>query len=143
MNSVFIISALFAVVQVATCGFALWKGEAAERVGAGAMLIAWLATVNIHETTGSTGSLAVAAVDVILLAVLVALIIRTDRSWPVWSAAFHLLAMTSHIAYLLGVTQLPTGYMLALLAAAFGVVLSLAVGTFWVWQEREALRPLR
>lgn len=133
---------VFAVVLLAVCAFALLKGEGPERTGASALLLAWLATTNIYRLGSELTPWAVFAIDLALLLVLSVLVFRTNRQWPIWAAAFHLFSMLSHVSVLLNLTEIARGYVQALSIASLGVVGSLAVGTFWVWQEREALKPL-
>lgn len=142
MSYLVVLHGAFAVILLAVSGFAFWKGGPNEKAGAVAMLMAWVTTISILEITNRSANVPIALIDIALLAVLVALIFRSDRAWPIWATGFHLLSMTSHFLFLLGLSEVPAAYRLALLAASFGVAISLAVGTFWVWQEREALRPL-
>lgn len=133
--------AIFFALLLIVSAFALWKGETSERVGGGALALALLVTANVQRDMTGAAPYIVAGVDLLLLAVFLSLAFKTSRTWPIWAAAFHLLNMTSHVVFFLKLSP-PDSYSLAQALAGFGVVGSLAVGTFWVWQEREALKPL-
>lgn len=133
----------FSVVLVTVSAFALFKGEEPERMGAGALLIAWLASANVYRLGLNLAPAALFAIDLALLAALCVIAFRTGRQWPIWAVAFHLLSMLSHAVVILNVTGAGRGYVQALSIASLGVIGALAVGTFWVWQEREAIKPLK
>ena len=65
-----------------------------------------------------------------------------SRARPVWAAAFQALIVTSHV--MLAVDLRPPADAVAAVnnLANYGVLIAMAVGTFWTWQERRALQPL-
>jgi len=131
-----------AVTWVAVCAFALLKGEQAERIGGSALLVGWLATLVIQRQVGiQNAALPVMAIDVVLLLVLLGLAWRTDRSWPIWGSAFQLVTVLIHVISLLDLHIGIFAYVTASLVATYGLLACLAVGTFWVWQEQEAIKP--
>lgn len=80
------------------CVLAVWRGRDLERLAAGGYLAAWaLSLVAFRSGTGETQWL-VMAIDVVLLLGFVALAIMTSRYWPLFSAAFQLLAVVTHVA---------------------------------------------
>lgn len=126
----------------ASAAFAFWKGEQAERLGAAGLIIAWVATAVFRIQTQWDNHLLIAGVDLAFLLFLGALALRTGRSWPVWAAGFQFMNLLASVVILLGVTRLGLPFYAAIHIATYGLIISLAVGTFWVWQEREALKPL-
>ncbi|MFT4953906.1 MAG: hypothetical protein ACI8U3_000268 [Brevundimonas sp.] len=128
-----------AVLVVAVLGFALWKGEEPERGFAGLYLVAWLATMLVQNRTDlfhlQYGML---AIDLVFLVFLIGLTWKTDRTWPSWALAFQLLILAGILIPWFD-PRLPAWSHLAVLnLATLGLLGSLAVGTFWVWQERRA-----
>ncbi|KQY96636.1 hypothetical protein [Brevundimonas sp. Root1423] len=128
---------------VLVVSFALIKGDEPERIGGAAYALIMIAGVMTWE--GGNVSLPAwgpMALDMLLLAVLVGLAFHSRRAWPVWAAAFQALIVTSHV--MLAVDLRPPADAVAAVnnLANYGVLIAMAVGTFWAWQERRALRPL-
>ena len=130
-----------AVVWLGVCAFALLKGDWPERFTAGALVIAWLATLAVHrETVLTSVPIPVMLIDVILLVLLIGLSWRTDRTWPVWAAAFQSIIVLVHIVTLVDIRIRAIAYLSAQTVGSYGLLICLAIGTFWAWQTREAIR---
>src|ERR1700712_4461788 len=89
---------IWTVVFLTVCGAALWRGGADERAAAIAMLIAWLVTVVVYGRQGGTPEGGMLGVDCVLLIVLMAIALQSDRYWPMFAAGFHLLSVVVHLA---------------------------------------------
>lgn len=132
-----------AVLWLAVCAFALLKGDQPERFTAGALVIAWLATLAVHrDTVLSSVPIPVMLIDVILLVLLIGLSWRTDRSWPIWAAAFQAIIVLVHVVTLIDIRIRAIAYLSAQTVGSYGLLICLAIGTFMAWQTREALRPI-
>lgn len=132
-------SQIGAIIVVAVLGFALMKGEEPERIASGVYLVAWLATLLIQSDTNLyTWQPAILALDCIFLAALVGLSWKSGRSWPVWASGFQLLAIMSLIIPWMDVRPPAWSYFAVANLGTYGVLACLAIGTFWVWQERRA-----
>lgn len=124
---------------VAVCAFAFLKGDEPERVAAGAYVLGWFASLlaqddaNLHSVQWG-----VFAIDVVMLVVLVALVWKSRRVWPVWAAACQLMVVTSHIMSIVDLRPALAAFVTVVNMAGYGVLVALAVGTFWAWQERRA-----
>ncbi|WP_296820011.1 hypothetical protein [Brevundimonas sp.] len=130
------------ILWVGVCCFALFKGEQTERIGGGALLIGWFATLAIQRTVDFNAvNWPVMAVDVLLFVILLGLAWKSDRSWPVWGSGFQLIMVLVHIVTATDVRISAFAYQSALAVSSFGLLACLAIGTFWAWQEREAIRP--
>ena len=80
----------------------------------------------------------IVAIDFVVLVFLIGLTWKTDRVWPSWALAFQLLVAVGLLIPWFDL-RLPTWSHIAVAnIGALGVLGSLAVGTFWVWQERRA-----
>lgn len=83
-------------------GVALWRGGWPERLAAGAMILAWLASGLLYKTRLWFGpQTAVFLVDLALLLVLLFIALRSDRWWPMWACGFHGLTLILTLATLL------------------------------------------
>lgn len=128
-----------AIVMVAVLAFAMLKGEEPERAFAGVYLVAWLATMLIqHESDLFHWQPLVALLDVVILIFLIGLSWKSKRAWPAWAIGFQLLALMGLVLPWVDVRPPMWSYIAVVNISVFGVLGSLAVGTFWVWQERRA-----
>lgn len=129
-----------AAFMVITGMFALLKGGQPERIGAGAYLFAWFASL-MAQTSGSYFGVqwGVFAIDVVLLVVFIAMVWKAPRSWPVWACALQLLAVTSHVMIMLDLRTPISAFYTVVNMTGYGIMLAIAIGTFWAWQERRAI----
>lgn len=132
-------SQIGAVAMVLIVGFAFWKGEEDERIAAGALGIAWFASLLVQDDGDLyTTQWSMMAVDVILLGILGALVWKSRKSWTTWATAMQLLVVMSHLLTLIDVRPSASSFYFVINLAGYGVLLAIAVGTFWTWQERRA-----
>ena len=78
-----------------TCIWALWRGEAPERWGAGILLIGWLATSLVQSGPGA--GLGYFLVDAAAMVAFVMLSLWSRRIWTIFIAAFQLNSVVSHL----------------------------------------------
>ncbi len=134
---------LSAGLWVAVCLFALWKGDQTERLAGAFLLIAWLVSLSVWTRLGLTHPVfTVFAVDVVAVLVLGFLGWKSTHSWPIWATAFQAIQATTHIAFAMDLKIGAWAYFAATWIASKGVILSLAIGTWLAWREREALKPI-
>ena len=120
--------------------FALLKGGEPERIGAGAYLMAWFASVLVQSNAGLLGvQWAMFAIDIAVLLVFIAMVWKAPRSWPVWACALQLLTVTSHVMLMMKLPTPISAFYTVVNMTGYGIMLAIAVGTFWVWQERRAI----
>ncbi|WP_374469367.1 hypothetical protein [Phenylobacterium sp.] len=85
--------------------------------------------------------------DVSLLVVVVVVAMRSSRYWPIFAAAFQLLAVITHAAHLLDPGVGDWAYVTAGVIWTYLLLLALALGTWNRWREfeirpgRQGLRP--
>ncbi len=128
-----------AVVIVLVLGFAFLKGEETERIAAGAYGLGWLASLLVQMDSNLYGAQwSMMAIDVVMLLVLGGLVWKSHRTWPTWACAAQLLVVTAHVLMTLDVRPPISSYYTVINLAGYGVLIALAVGTFWAWQERKA-----
>lgn len=128
-----------AAVSFLVVSFALLKGGEAERFGAGAYALGWLASLAV-QGDGQLYSVqwAMLVIDFAVLTAFIAIAWRSRQGWPIWAAAFQGLSVLSHIMAILDVRPAISAYYTVINLAGYGVLISLAVGVFWAWQERRA-----
>ena len=128
-----------AFLTVAAVAFAFLKGDEPERIAAGAYVLGWFASLLI-QGDGSVGGTqwGLMGIDTIMLLVLVALAWKSRRSWPVWASALQSLVVMSHILTLVDIRPPVSAFYAVINLASTGLLLVIAIGTFWAWQERRA-----
>ncbi len=126
-------------LTVLVVAFAFLKGDEPERIAGGAYVLAWFASLLIQGdgTAGGT-QWGLMAVDAIMLAVFVALAWKSQRTWPVWVSALQSLVVMSHILTLVDIRPPVSAFYAVINLSSTGILLVIAIGTFWAWQERRA-----
>lgn len=134
-----IYSQVGAVFTVLVAIFAFVKGDEPERVGAGAFLLAALAGLLIQDEGAANGPhWGLMGLDIVLLAIFGGLVWKSRRAWPVWACAFQALIVSSHVLVFLEIRPPVAAFYAVTNLAGYGILVALAVGTFWAWQERRA-----
>lgn len=134
-----IYSQIVAGVAVLVVGFVFFKGDEPERIAGGAYGLVFIATVMIRDGGSfSVPRWGAMSLDVLLLAVFVGLGWHSRRAWLVWASAFQALIVTGH--FLVAANLRPPGDAFAAVnnMSNYGLLVAMAVGTFWAWQERRA-----
>lgn len=126
-------------VVVVVCGFAFLKGDEPERTVAGVFVLGWFAALLGQGAANpyNVGAI-VLSIDVVALFVLGAMIWKSRKTWLIWAAACQLLVVTGHLMMYVDLRPSAASYIFILNLAGYGVLLALAIGTFWAWQERRA-----
>ena len=125
--------------MVAVATFAFLKGDDPERIGAGAYLLAWFASL----LTQGDGKLydvqwGMFAIDVAVLAVFGGIAWKSHRAWPIWATALQLLVVMSHVMIMIDLRTPIASFYAVLNLAGYAILICIAIGTFWAWQERRA-----
>lgn len=114
---------------VVCCGVATWRGGWPERSAAAAMVLAWIATAvsqkNLQLWGPQTG---VMIIDVLLLAVLLVIALRSDRWWPMWACGFHGLGVFLHIAVMIDADIWGRAYYVASAIFSYLTLIALLLG---------------
>src|SRR5690348_8693069 len=103
MNGYLVLQIVYDLILLGCCGYAILAGGRDERIGAAIMLAGSALTVAaalLPDFSWRTARLGVTLVDLTVLGALLALALRTDRFWPLWMTAFHLIAVATHLAIL-------------------------------------------
>ena len=128
-----------AVFMVATCAFALLKGDEPERIGGSVFALIWFASILV-QSDGDLHSVqwGIFYLDLVLLAVFAGLVWKSRRAWTVWASAFQLLTVMGHIMNMTDLRPSIAAFYAVNNLAAYGIMACLAAGTFWAWQDRRA-----
>lgn len=124
---------LFLLLQVGVSLYAIIKGGGPERIVGLALLIAAGLGLLVQEQplVGSFVSVdwSLLAIDLGLLAVLIAVALNSDRFWPLWVAAFHVLGTGAHMVRGFDVGIEPVAYAILLASWSYPIMILLALGT--------------
>ncbi|WP_374514841.1 hypothetical protein [Brevundimonas sp.] len=136
-----IYSQAVAAAAVVVVAFAFTKGDEPERIGAGAYAMVYLASLMIPEPGSlSTPRWGIIALDVVLLIVFVGIGWSGRRAWAVWAASFQGLIVAGHVLVIANLRPPQNAVAAVINMSNYGLLIALAVGTFWAWQERRAAR---
>jgi hypothetical protein len=126
-------------LTVLVVGFAFLKGDDPERIAAGGYVLTWLASLLIQGDGSVNGTQwGLMGIDAVMLAVYCALSWKSDRSWPVWATALQSLVVMSHLLTLVDIRPPVSAFYAVINLASTGILFTIAVGTFWAWQDRVA-----
>jgi hypothetical protein len=93
---------LFWTLLLLCCTFAATAGKLAGRIGALMILTASCATSLVYQwSSWSNVHIPILTIDVLLLAGLYILALRSNAYWPIWAAGFHLISVAAHVATML------------------------------------------
>ncbi|KQS55750.1 hypothetical protein ASG17_06720 [Brevundimonas sp. Leaf363] len=119
--------------------FAFVKGDEPERVGAGTVLLGWFASLLVQRDGQLYGvQWGMFAIDTICLIVFGALVWKSRRNWPVWACGLQALSVMTHIMLMLDIRPPMQSFFTVINLAGYGILVAIAVGTFYAWQERKA-----
>ena len=128
-----------AVFTVLVCAFAFWKGDEPERIGAGAFLLGWFASLVVQQGDRLYDTQwGLAAIDAIMLAVFAGLAWKSRRAWPVWACALQSLIVMSHILTLVDMRPSMAAFIAVNNLASYGILVALGLGVLRTWRDRRA-----
>jgi len=122
-------------VLLTVCALAVWRGRDDERLAAGGQLANWaLSILLVRTTTGGVASSGpqwgVLAADAAFLILLLWIALRSDRYWPLFAAAFHLLVVSVHIGRIVDPRISGWAYITAGLVFAYLVLVTIGYGAW-------------
>ncbi|MEO9599768.1 hypothetical protein [Parasphingorhabdus sp.] len=106
------------------------------------MIIGSISTVVVGRTFGTSWTgvqVGIFAIDIVALLALIHLTLQSDRFWPMWATAFHLLAVTVHTAMMVAPEVTPWAFATGAAFWAYPMLLALAIGSC----EHVSLEPDR
>ncbi len=97
------------------------------------MIIGSLSTLAVGRLFGTSWTgveVGIFAIDIVALVAFIHLAINSDRFWPMWATAFHLLAVTIHTAMLAAPEIAPWAFATGAAFWAYPMLLALAIGSY-------------
>jgi hypothetical protein len=132
------VQAISNIALIVVCAYAMWRGQATERWGAGLTFAAWTLTPLLQDISRLRDvQLEIFAVDVVYMLGLLVLALRSRRYWPLGAVAFMILEVIMHVAMLVDHQVRARAYFIGMEIWSYLALAALAVGT-WL----EAPRPL-
>tara|TARA_R110000824_G_scaffold45244_6_gene130969 strand:- start:2404 stop:2847 length:444 start_codon:yes stop_codon:yes gene_type:complete len=114
------------------CGYAILRGSRSEYFGAAIMIIGSLLTLAVAQSFGTSWTkveVGIFAIDIIVLLAFIYLALKSDRFWPIWAAAFQLLAVIIHSAMIVAAPITPWAFGTGAVFWAYPMLLALAIGS--------------
>ncbi len=132
-----IYSQLVLAMAVLVVTFAFVKGDETERMGGAAYAMVFLAVTMIKGGTSlNFPRWGVMGLEIVLLIVFIGIAWHSRRAWPVWAASFQSLIVTCHVLIAANLRPPQNAVATGINMSNYGLLIALAVGTFWAWQER-------
>ncbi len=123
--------------MVAVCGFAVWRGGRPERFVALGMVAGSLATALAEDRLDWVSpQWGILAVDLAYFGLILWFALRSDRWWPLWTAAFQLLAVVTHGAMIADRTVSAWAYLTAGVIWSYLILASIGVGVWLQWRRK-------
>ena len=123
--------ALLGLIALVFCCIIAWKwGGLDERLAASGFVVATIASRLAGNSNYGHTENGILAIDVLLLAGLLFLALRSDRFWPMWATAFQLVGVTVHIASMTETGNFAWAYAVGLIFWTYPVLISLMAGTW-------------
>ena len=131
-----LLSVLGFAVLAMSCFVALRWGGSDERMAAVGLIVAVIASNIVSGGSYGHTETGVLIVDVTLFFGLLALALRSDRFWPMWAAAFQLVATMVHVGSMTETGDFAWAYYVALIFWTFPVFIALLAGTWFEGRNR-------
>jgi uncharacterized membrane protein YecN with MAPEG domain len=128
---------VFWILLSVVCALAMLRGRTDERIAAGACAVATLLT---HFVLGplqikySGVEHGLVALDVAMLAIFVAVALRSSRFWPLWVAGLQLTMSMAHVMKAIDEQLMPRAYAAAAVFWSYPILLIIL---FACWRTRE------
>ena len=128
-----------AAITVLVIAFAFLRGDEPERIGAGAYVLAWFASLLV-QGDGATRDVqwGLMSIDVIMLGVYAGLAWKIDRAWPVWAAGLQSLIVMSHLLTYVDIRPPLLAFYAVINLASYGILVAIALGVWKAWRDRRA-----
>jgi len=124
---------IYYIFLVTCCGYAIFRGSRPEYLGAAIMIVGSLSTLAIGRMVANSWTnveRGIFAVDIVALIALIYLALTSERFWPLWATAFHLLAVTIHTAMIVAPQITPWAFATGAVFWAYPMLLALAIGSY-------------
>jgi hypothetical protein len=130
------------IIWICVCGFAVAVGGKAEKNVGAALIVAWLTALiaDRNLSVSDTRVIAYFIIDLSLASWILFQMFRHGESWIPWAIGFQSIVLLVHLVTLLNLDIGRLAHFSAQFVGTYGVLACVAIGAFWSWQTREALR---
>jgi hypothetical protein len=120
---------LFAIAMIAICVAALLRGGWEAKVLGASYMAACMASLAVEQRPWVGPQGAIIAIDALVLAVAIGVVSRSRKLWPIIAAAFQVLTLGAHLAFVAAGGRLgAAGYLTVLAVWSYGTVAAIAWG---------------
>ncbi len=118
-------------VLTLSCGYAIVRGRADERLAASVCIAASIASVfvlspmSIRYSSIETGEM---GVDLLVLAVFLTVALRSERFWPLWITGLQLTTILAHVLKAVDFQLMPSAYGVAERFWSYPILIIIAIG---------------
>ena len=124
-------------VLLAVCGGAFLRGGVEERLAATGLLASVAFTVLLRDRSWPHLQTAGFVMDVLVLALLIGIALRSPKFWPMAAAGFQLLAVLTHVGKMIDPNVNQWAYITAIVIWTYLVIIALGVGVWNSWRARQ------
>jgi hypothetical protein len=130
MMAAYILSFIYLVTPLSSCAYAIRCGGKSELIGAGIMIAGSFFTPIIGFVSFKLHAHLVGAmlIDLAVLAALLTLALRSDKFWPLWTTAFQIIGVATHLAKFVDPAIVPRAYSIAQGFWAYPMLVALVIG---------------
>jgi len=130
MTLPYILLLFYLVALISSCAFAIRFGGISERYGAAIMLIGSFLTAvaGLFASGWHNTEIGVLLVDIAVLAAFLTLALHSDKYWPLWTTAFQVIGVATHLARLIDPAIIPRAYSMAQGFWAYPMLAALVIG---------------
>lgn len=133
-----LVPTMFLVLLLAVGAYVIGWGRGPERAGIaiiviGSLLSGWAAHYGRLWEGGEEG---IFLVDLAVLLAFIQVLARSDRFWPLWTTAFQLIAVATHLARFASPKTLPLAYAIAEQVWVYPMLILLGVTTYRLRKTR-------
>jgi len=121
---------------------AYWKGDREQQIAIGGVVFSWLVTVLLRDPRWIGPQWGAFGADVILLALLIVIAIRSARYWPMVAAAFQLLCVMIHVARIVDPGVRAWAYATGQVIFSQWLMIAIGIGVWNTWRARVRLARL-
>ncbi|SDC45784.1 hypothetical protein SAMN05444678_103104 [Sphingomonas sp. YR710] len=126
----YILLATYLVTLLSSCAYAIRFGGQSELIGAGIMIAGSFLTPVVGFAFSKLHAHLVGAmlIDLAVLAAFLTLALRSDKFWPLWTTAFQIIGVATHLAKFVDPAIVPRAYSIAQGFWAYPMLAALVIG---------------
>ncbi len=124
------------IVAVLVCGLAMWRGDQPARWIGATLLASWLGSLLVNRHDAYNADYGILAIDVLTLAIVVWISMRSRRIWTIIASAFLTIIVASHIAVMIDLRVSLNTLRISMAIWSYGVLACIAFGTWAACREQ-------